>query len=156
MDDEERFRRAFGLIAFAMNRHLAQHMRRLGRELESDLDATFVWATLAHMNSFRILRPGADPLELPGPGGIELADINPVRLTDVAQVTGLPRETVRRKLALLRDRGRVERTGDGRWRFRPQGIDEAAYAFTREMARNLLQTAAEVQRLLDQADKPAP
>ena len=61
-----------------------------------------------------------------------------------------------RKLALLRDRGRVERTGDGRWRFRPQGIDEAAYAFTREMARNLLQTAAEVQRLLDQADKPAP
>lgn len=157
MDDaEERFRRAFGLIAFAMNRHLAQHMRRLSRELETDLDAAFVWATLAHLNALNIARPGADPLDVRGVGDMSLSGMNPVRLTDVAQVTGLPRETVRRKLALLRERGRVERTADGRWCFRPEAIDEAAYEFTREMARNLLQTAAEVQRLLGQAGKPAP
>ena len=154
-DTEERFRRAFGLIAFAMNRHLAQHMRRLSRELEADLDAAFVWATLAHLNALHIARPGAYPLDWSGAGDMLRPELNPVRLSDVAQVTGLPRETVRRKLALLRERGRAERTADGRWRFRPEGIDEAAYAFTREMARNLLQTAAEVQRLLDQACDPA-
>jgi hypothetical protein len=153
---EERFRRAFGLIAFAMNRHLAQHMRRLSRELESDLDAAFVWATLAHLNALKILRPGADRLDVSGSGDMLRSELNPVRLSDVAQVTGLPRETVRRKLALLRERGRAERTADGRWCFRPEGIDETAYAFTREMARNLLQTAAEVQRLLDRAGEPAP
>lgn len=155
MDDEERFRRAFGLIAFAMNRHLAQHMRRVSREMDVDLDAVFVWATLAHLNALSLLRPGADPLDMPAAGATLLAAITPVRLTDVAQVTGLPRETVRRKLALLRERGRAERTADGRWRFCPEAIDDAAYAFTREMARNLLQTADEVRRLLDQAGKAA-
>lgn len=155
-DDDEAFRRAFGLIAFAMNRHLAQHMRRLGRELETDLDAAFVWATLAHLNALKLAAPRAGPLDLSGSGDLLRAELNPVRLTDVAQVTGLPRETVRRKLMLLRDRGRVERLADGRWRFRPEAIDEAVYGFTREMARNLMQTATEVRRLLDEAGKPSP
>lgn len=155
-DSEESFRRAFGLVAFAMNRHLAQHMRRVSRALDADLESVFVWATLAHLNAMNIALPGMDPLEAPTVGDAMLQALHPVRLTDVVQVTGLPRETVRRKLERLRDQGRVERLPDGSWRFRTDAIDADAYEFTRDMVRNLLQTAVEVQRLLAEAGRERP
>ena len=155
-DLEESFRRAFGLVAFAMNRHLAQHMRRVSRALDADLESVFVWATLAHLNAMNIALPGMDPLEAPTIGDAMLQALHPVRLTDVVQVTGLPRETVRRKLERLRDQGRVERLPDGSWRFRTDAIGSDAYEFTRDMVRNLLQTAVEVQRLLAEAGRERP
>ena len=155
-DSEESFRRAFGLLAFAMSRHLAQHMRRVSRALDADLESVFVWATLAHMNAMNIALPGMDPLEAPTVGDAMLLALHPVRLTDVVQVTGLPRETVRRKLERLRDQGRVERLPDGSWRFRADAIGSDAYEFTRDMVRNLLQTAVEVQRLLAEAGRERP
>ncbi len=155
-DSEESFRRAFGLVAFAMNRHLAQHMRRVSRALDADLESVFVWATLAHLNAMNIALPGMDPLEAPTIGDAMLQAQHPVRLTDVVQVTGLPRETVRRKLERLRDQGRVERLPDGSWRFRTDAIGADAYEFTRDMVRNLLQTAVEVQRLLAEAGRERP
>jgi DNA-binding IclR family transcriptional regulator len=97
-----------------------------------------------------------DPLEAPTVGDAMLQALHPVRLTDVVQVTGLPRETVRRKLERLRDQGRVERLSDGSWRFRTDAIDADAYEFTRDMVRNLLQTAVEVQRLLAEAGRERP
>jgi CRP-like cAMP-binding protein len=148
---DAQFRKAFGLIAFAMNRHLAQYMRRASRSLDTDLESVFVWATLAHLNTLTIARPGTTLDQIPETEAMLYQEIKPVRLADIAQVTGLPRETVRRKLTQLAARGKVERSEDGLWRYRPDGIDKAAYEMTREMAGNLLQTAAEVQRLLQLA-----
>jgi hypothetical protein len=42
---------------------------------------------------------------------------------------------------------------DGSWRFRTDAIGSDAYEFTRDMVRNLLQTAVEVQRLLAEAGR---
>ena len=140
-DSEESFRRAFGLLAFAMNRHLAQHMRRVSRALDADLESVFVWATLAHMNAMNIALPGMDPLEAPTVGDAMLLALHPVRLTDVVQVTGLPRETVRRKLERLREQGRVERLPDGSWRFRTDAI--GSDAFRRDAAPGVEQLLAD-------------
>ena len=149
-DSEESFRRAFGLLAFAMNRHLAQHMRRVSRALDADLESVFVWATLAHLNAMNIALPGMDPLEAPTIGDAMLQALHPVRLTDVVQVTGLPRETVRRKLERLSAMGKVERNPDGRWVYRGTGVSDAEVEFTRKTVLKFLGTAQTLLTVLDQ------
>ena len=41
--------------------------------------------------------------------------------SSIAEVTGIPRETVRRKLEALARRGWVERDADGLWHIKPDG-----------------------------------
>ena len=152
-DDDEAFRRAFGLIAFAMNRHLAQHMRRLGRELETDLDAAFVWATLAHLNALKLAAPRAGPLDLSGTGDLLRGELNPLRLTDVAQVTGLPRETVRRKIVRLIELGWIHRRDNGHLFITEGALEEFGTMLSSRALVELLETADHARRLLDQDDK---
>ncbi len=144
---DERFDRAFALVAYTANRHILEHMRRITLELDMDFDSVFIWGTLAHLNVAPLLTPGSDPVLANGSVGDE-SGLKPVRLADLAQITGFPRETVRRKLLHLESRGKVEKTFDGRWRFALAGIDAKACAFTRESVLRLLKTADAVEEIL--------
>lgn len=51
MDDfERRVHKAFGLVAFTCNCHLADHMRRVSNDLDIDLDTAMLWGLTAHFN----------------------------------------------------------------------------------------------------------
>jgi DNA-binding IclR family transcriptional regulator len=80
-----------------------------------------------------------------------LGEARPVRLADLVQVSGLPKETVRRKLQRLRERGKLERNEDGRWVVLRTGVDETTYEFTRESVKRLLQTARVIESILQHA-----
>jgi DNA-binding IclR family transcriptional regulator len=76
--------------------------------------------------------------------------LEPIRLTDLTQVTGLPRETVRRKLERLRKLGKVDRTSDGKWYYLNPG--ELEREFTRNTVRQFLMTAQILVSILDKVD----
>ena len=46
-DFDARFQRGFGLLAFSVNRHIVDHMRRINLELGMDLEMAQIWGTLA-------------------------------------------------------------------------------------------------------------
>lgn len=150
-DFDARFQRAFGLLAFSVNRHLVDHMRRISLELGMDLEMAQIWGTLAHMNVLPSLPLGADPMTVLNEIGRKKSlAIEPIRLSQLSQITGLPRETVRRKLERLSALGKVERNADGRWLYRDTGVSEAEVAFTRKTVLQFLGTAQTLLTILDQ------
>lgn len=156
-DVDERIDRAFGMLAFTVNRHLIQHMRRIALDLDMDFESAYVYGVLAHMNAAPILVPGAKPGQLLDAAGRGMRQPVPVRLADVVQVSGLPRETVRRKLEQLQRRGRVERTQDGLWQYAATGVDDRLVDWTKESIVRFLDTADELRAILgrvaDRADR---
>ncbi len=152
MDDfDRRFEKSFSMVAFATNRHLVDHMRRLITLLDMDADSAMLWGLVAHLSVAHAMHPGARPSDLLAPDGFMLGEARLVRLADLVQVSGLPKETVRRKLEKLREHGKVERTEDGRWVAPRSGVDAATYEFTRESVKRLLQTARVIENILQHA-----
>lgn len=144
------FEQSFALIAFAMNRHLIDHMLRSQRELQVDFDSLVIWGLLAHLNAAHLVPPGSSPRSVLDESG-RLRDIGPglrpMRLRDLEQIARMPRETIRRKLAALEARGFVERSGPG-WIYRRASVDARLVEFNRETARRLLVLAEEIGQLL--------
>ncbi|QDX82268.1 hypothetical protein B9N43_14065 [Denitratisoma sp. DHT3] len=149
-DFEARFDHAFAMVAFVANRYLVSHMRRVMVELGVDLESAFIYGTLGMLNIAAEMPPGTAPSSILEESGQLPEDrVHPVRLSDLSQVAGLPRETVRRKLEKLRSLGKIERTADGAWQVCRVEADSVSRAFTRETVVRLLATAQEVNRVLD-------
>lgn len=148
---EAAFERAFGPVAFTVNRHLIEHMMRAQRELGVDYESLVIWGILAHLNVAHLLPPGKALAQITL--DIDSALIDPengfrmLRLRDLEQVTGLPRETVRRKLSRLEKLGYITHNSKG-WLVRPESVDERLRNFTRETTQNLLKAAQHVTELL--------
>jgi hypothetical protein len=155
-DFDRAFDRAFVMAAFAVNRHLVDHMLRVGRELMvDDYEAVLVWGVLAHQNIAHLLPPGALPsaiLDDHGLFGAGSAGLRPLRLRDLVQITRLPRETVRRKLARLAEQRWIEHTPQG-WVSSGARLEPTLREFTRETVRRFLATADELARILRDADR---
>lgn len=140
----QRIQRSFSLLAFIVNRHLVDHMRRIAIKLDMDFEAAYLYGTLAHLNVLSFVSPVADPNMVLDDHGWSRKTPQPVRLVDLVQVSGLPRETVRRKLEWLQRRGKVLRTPEGLWCYDKQGIDEDIVQFTLETIERFLKTADEM------------
>lgn len=152
-DFDLRYQRAFGLLAFSVNRHLVDHMRRICVELSTDLETAQIWGTLAHMNMLPNLPLSANPMEVLNElGKSGNVSLTPLRLTELTQITGLPRETVRRKLERLQLAGKVSRTNDGKWVYCSSGTGELEIEFTRKTVLQFLQTAQALLTTLDMVD----
>lgn len=152
-DFEERYQRAFGLLAFTCNRFIMNHMRRICVEMNIDLESALIWGTLAHMNVLPMVPMNANPMTMLNELGLKKdKTLSPLKLSDLTLITGLPRETVRRKLERLREQGKVQRTPEGRWIYVQEGIGELERRFTRESILNMLATANALYGLLDQVE----
>ncbi len=152
-DFDERYQRAFGLLAFTVNRHVVDHMRRICVELSLDPETAQIWGTLANMNLLPNLALGANPMEiLDELGRRKNLALTSVRLTELTQVTGLPRETVRRKLERLQALGKVERAEESGWLYCSAGVTELEVEFTRKTVLQLLQTAQALLTILEMVD----
>ena len=144
---------AFTLMAFTVNRFHINHMRRVASELGVGLESSYIWGILAHLNISASIYPGAIPENVLNENGhLKTHKRQPIRLTDLAQIASLPRETVRRKLLELQKLGKVERTPDGGWVASPAGVDEHIYEFTKETIALALQVGNDLQKLLQKSD----
>lgn len=148
---ERAFDHSFSLIAFAMNRHLIDHMLRCTRELGVDFESLVIWGLVCHLNVAHLVPPGSTPdshldnevgrLRRPAQG------YRPIRLRDLEQIARLPRETIRRRLARLEEQGLLQRTAGG-WILREDSIEPSLREFSRETARRQLALSLELDRLL--------
>lgn len=86
---------------------IVEHLTDLSRAFGGDLQQMMLLALIGQ----RRLRALREP-EVPTFASTDQMSITASRLADV---TGIPRETVRRKLALLRDRGWIQQRADGAW-----------------------------------------
>jgi hypothetical protein len=158
-DYDGAFDRAFSLLAFIANRHLIDHMLRAARLLvDGDFEALIVWGVLAHQNVAHLMPPGSVPnAVLNDIGHIEgVADrLRPMLLRDLAAITGIPRETVRRKLARLVTQGYVERDGRA-WVVSLSRLEPDLREHSRETVWRLVAAADEVMTALRSADTSAP
>lgn len=146
--------RSFALAAFIMNRHLVDHMVRSARTFGIDYQMLVLWAVLSHQNVAHLFPPGSRPSTLLADNGRlrERPDgmLRPVRLRHLSEMTGVPRETARRKLAALRRAGWITATPRG-WIIVTESIDERVRKFTLESLRRFLAAAADVQRAVQEA-----
>jgi len=155
-DFDRAFDRAFVMAAFVVNRHLVDHMLRVGRELKvDDYEALLVWGVLAHQNIAHLLPPGGLPSAILDDRGLFATDtkgLRPLRLRDLVQITRLRRETVRRKLARLAEQRWIEHTTQG-WVSSGARLEPTLREFTRETVRRFVATADELARVLRDADR---
>jgi len=146
------FDRAFGLAAFAMNRFIVDHLLRFGRHFGADYPMLLVWGVVAHQSVIHLVPMGSMPRQLLNEEGI-LTDpqpaLRPVRVRDLCQITGIPKETVRRKLLKLSEAGWIAQQGEG-WVINRETVVDLR-DFTRESMNRFLSTADHVRSLLKDA-----
>lgn len=145
---DERFDAAFGKVSFTVNRFILEHMSRITRELDMDLESVHIWGILANLNVLHLMAPGRTYDHKDVKNISSEYQFKPVRLSDMAQITGIPRETIRRKLNLLEENGKVERNTEGLWIIKYSGVDEHVKAFTKETVIRYLRVAKEIENLL--------
>jgi hypothetical protein len=158
-DFDQAFDATFGFVAYALNRHLVHHMLRCSRVLGVDFETLVVWGVLAHQNVAHLLARGRPPDEGAQQSGyISMHDdeLRPLRLRDLQQITGIPRETLRRKLEELARRRFVRRADHGGWIIERSSLEPDLREFTRESARLFLECAAQIESKLAEAAVALP
>lgn len=103
----ENFARDYPAYQYAFVNFLVEHLTDLSRTYGGDFQQIVILAIIGQRR-LNVLR-GLSGTEMPLP---ETMAITASRLADV---TGIPRETVRRKLAILERKGWVSRGADGGW-----------------------------------------
>jgi hypothetical protein len=149
------YQRAFSLIAFTMNRFVVDQIIRGARHFDNDIEAMILFATVAHLNVAHLMPPGSSLKSVLGADGV-LLDAQPrlraVRLRDLAQIVGRPRETVRRKLEILVDRGRLSRRANG-YVLNATSVDPAMNALTVDGVRRFMDASRVIAAALRDADE---
>ena len=106
----EHFRRAFSIVGFTMNRFIVDHVLRSTRMFDNDAEAMVLFGVLSHLNVAHMMPPGSRPSKVLNEEG-RIPDpqprMRPVRIRDLEQITGRPRETIRRRLERMEANGRV-------------------------------------------------
>jgi hypothetical protein len=155
---EESFNRSFSLLGYIANRFLIDHMLRVGRLLtENDFEMMVIWGVLAHQNVAHLMPPGSVPTAILSERG-RLPDdsaIKPLKLRDVADITRIPRETVRRKLERLAVNGHAKRLPCGGWVVIGDRVEPELRDFTRDTIMRLMAVSDEVFNALKHADSTA-
>lgn len=147
--------RAFSVAAFTMNRFIVDQVIRSARHFDDDVEAMILYGTVAHLNAAHLMPPGSAPSSVLGADG-RLPDaqpqLRPVRLRDLEQITGRPRETIRRKLDRLLAQGRLLRGDDG-YVIDVAAIDAQMQALSVDNVRRFMQAAKTVEAALHDAER---
>lgn len=145
--------RAFSIVAFSMNRFVIDQVLRASRMFDNDVEAMVIYGTLSHLNVAHLIPPGSRPstaLSRDGRVSDVQSKLRPVRLRDLVQITGRPRETIRRKLDKLQTEGRIVRVVDG-WVLNVASIDRTMQTYTADAVRRFMQSAAIIDGALQDA-----
>lgn len=125
MKNDERISTAFDLeqyekkkreIAMVMGRHMVRHLLLLYKEFEGDLLLPVILGEIAHHNVKKLYTFEKNCLKTRSdiPVGEErLKYFEPTNAFSISEATGIPRETVRRKIFKLADKGWVSKGSRG-------------------------------------------
>ncbi|MGU3629883.1 hypothetical protein [Comamonas sp. C24C] len=146
--------RSFVLVAYIANRFLLDHMLRSARLFaNNDFETMVIWGVLAHQNVAHLMPPGTRPYSvLSQRGRLENEEnLRPLRLRDVSSITGIPRETVRRKLGAMANKGFARRTPSG-WIVIGDRAEPDLRDFTKATVMRLISVCDEIISTLEMTD----
>jgi DNA-binding MarR family transcriptional regulator len=127
---------------------LTAHLVDVSRQFDGDLQEMLLLAVIGQVHLHRMLtQPDAQA------GDAEPASISASRLADV---TGIPRQTVRRKLAAIAARGWIEQTSSAAWRLAVAAGDAPARLDLDGLNRRGIRRMAELFANLEGIARPAP
>lgn len=155
-----------GQLSLVMSHFLLPYLLRIHQEFDGDLTMVIILGEIAHHNVSGHFGPRGmcrkitDDFESKPSFRQELPSCNAFSL---AAATGLPRETVRRKIVELEKRGWIERSKDRSVRITPMLTGHFQSDFNFQMMSQLLATADRIRHILgndpvssgsDQKEKP--
>jgi hypothetical protein len=115
MLDREKIRQHHVELSYLCGRYMVEHLIRVHAAFDGDILAAVVLGTIAQHNARRfydeVVAKSDEPMDELIARGEHLAHRRPCNAMSVSMATGIPRETVRRKIRWLVQRGWVEQVG---------------------------------------------
>ena len=115
MRQKDRLRQHHFEVSYVLGRFFIEHLIRLYKAFDGDLTAAIVLGTIGQYNYRRyydeIGKDAPEGFHQLAARGAHLEHARPCNAMSVSQSTGIPRETVRRKIRELIARGWVRREG---------------------------------------------
>lgn len=140
--------RTLWATGFVAHRFVTEYMARLTRDTDIDNQHAILWGLVFSLGFARQYHPHQfDPATL-DENGAGVAPLHPVRLADLTQISGIPKETCRRKLNYLAQSGRLRKNPDSSWTAIPSPLDDPVRAESIRNIRNLLLAAREIEAIL--------
>jgi hypothetical protein len=149
------YTRAFGLVAFTMNRFIVDHVVRSARQFDNDIEMMMLFGMMSHLNVAHLMPPGSRPSQALDAQGRVLDSqpkLRPVRVRDLTLISGRPRETVRRKLEALLAQGRALRV-DGGYVLNVASVDPQMHVLTLDGVKRFIEAAGLMQDALTDAEQ---
>lgn len=106
-------KKSFGAIYSSHIKAFAELVITLRRDFKGDLDSMLILAVIGDRRLSRALSPDALTYQTIGHTKVVSAEKNVINTLSIAEYTGIPRETVRRKVATLITRGWVAHDQNG-------------------------------------------
>ena len=151
MLDRERSRKHHFEITYALGRFMVEHLVRVHKAFDGDITAAIVLGTIGQYNYQRFYdeaRARTDgTFDDRALEGTHREHARPCNAMSVSASTGIPRETVRRKIRWLIRKGWVQQVGRDKLVLTPVVGREFA-DFDRETLERFHPTATEILRLL--------
>ncbi|GAB4276231.1 MAG: hypothetical protein Kow0065_23660 [Methylomicrobium sp.] len=157
--EREQVQQAFPHAYLLINEFIIWHLRRVYERFEGDLEAALILGEIAHFNVHRILMRYPEPsteltemLDQQGELYSEAPELNPLvrycNALSISAATGIPRETVRRKIKWLEQRGWISKDDKGRLSVTKRPSQEFR-AFNEEMVEAFLLLSDRVNEVLE-------
>ena len=137
-----------------MARFFLRYLNLLYREFEGDLILPIVLGEIANHNPFRFYSPKGDSIEINKQVANypeRMKHLEPTNAHSISQATGIPRETVRRKIDKLQQKGWAVKNDRGEVVMSETVSDHFTKDFNKKILAELLQTSKSIRNLL----KPA-
>jgi hypothetical protein len=97
---------------------LVEHLTDVSREFRGDLQAAMILAIIGQVEMGSLQKSGPVPDASSGSPAEDLSGSSAIAASRIADVTGISRQTVRRKLKGLESRGWIVQLPDRSWRLR--------------------------------------
>jgi hypothetical protein len=144
-------------LSFLVGRFVTDHLIRVHQKFEGDLIAALVLATVANRNMQRyyedVARTSVEGLDQLVEAGDHLSQLRHCNAHSVACATGIPRETVRRKVRWLEGKGWLTVGARGELSIKP-GIAKQFEQFDAATVERFLEAARAGSQVLARTDAP--
>jgi len=149
--DQKQYEAHKGLVAVIMGHFLLRHLNLLYREFDGDLLMPIVLGEIAHHNVLRFYsREGRclDAQENMPTDSDWAKNLEPSNAYSISEATGIPRETVRRKIDKLLERGWLVKSARGEVTMSDTVSEHFTRDFNKKTLTELLEASQCLTRLL--------
>jgi hypothetical protein len=146
----ERYQECRGEISLHMSHFFLGYLKELHCQFDGDLTLVIVLAEIAHHSSHPHFPPSSDLSKSTRElwDEAEFARLPSCSAYSLAMATGLPRETVRRKIVRLMQLGWIEKIGRAEVRITPKVAEHFTPEFNIRLLDHLLRTADDIRGIL--------